>query len=180
MWFAFFALLEGIGWGVMPLAAAVNGRFEIEMLIVAVTLGVAAGSIPAYSPYLPAFAAFFFPATIPYAAWSIIFPTPLHQATTLLMLLFIGAMVFVLSLFAPSPMIFHPLEAAEAAKSSSWQPVQESYRKAFEERRQAAYRLAHAVGDPDARPAALSGFREAQSAPASTFGPRPDSTFPIL
>ena len=91
MWFAFFALLEGIGWGIMPLAAAVNGRFEIEMLILAVTLGVAAGSIPAYSPHLPAFAAFFFPATIPYAAWSIIFPTPLHQVTTLLMVLFIGA-----------------------------------------------------------------------------------------
>ncbi len=91
MWFVLFALLEGIGWGVMPLAAAINGRFEIEMLIVAVTLGVAAGSIPAYSPLLPAFAAFFFPATIPYAAWSIIFPTPLHQATTFLMLLFIGA-----------------------------------------------------------------------------------------
>jgi Na+/proline symporter len=77
-----------------------------------------------------------------------------------LFILFIGAMVFVLSLFAPSPMIFHPLEAAEAAKSASWQPVQEGYQKAFEERRQAAYRLAHATGNP----AALSGFRQAQSA----------------
>jgi Na+/proline symporter len=77
-----------------------------------------------------------------------------------LFILFIGAMVFVLSLFAPSPMIFHPLEAAEAAKSASWQPVQEGYQKAFEERRQAAYRLAHATGNP----AALSDFRQAQSA----------------
>jgi Na+/proline symporter len=77
-----------------------------------------------------------------------------------LFILFIGAMVFVLSLFAPSPMIFHPLEAAEAAKSASWQPVQEGYQKAFQDRRQAAYRLAHATGDP----AALSGFRQAQSA----------------
>jgi Na+/proline symporter len=81
-----------------------------------------------------------------------------------LFILFIGAMVFVLSLFAPSPMIFHPLEAAEAAKSAAWQPVQEGYQKAFEERRQAAYRLAHAMGHPDAQPAALSGFRQAQSA----------------
>jgi Na+/proline symporter len=81
-----------------------------------------------------------------------------------LFILFIGAMVFVLSLFAPSPMIFHPLEAAEAAKSASWQPVQEGYQKAFEERRQAAYRLAHAMGHPDAQPAALSGFRQAQGA----------------
>jgi Na+/proline symporter len=81
-----------------------------------------------------------------------------------LFILFIGAMVFVLSLFAPSPMIFHPLEAAEAAKSATWQPVQEGYQKAFEERRQAAYRLAHAMGHPEAQPAALSGFRQAQSA----------------
>jgi Na+/proline symporter len=81
-----------------------------------------------------------------------------------LFILFIGAMVFVLSLFAPSPMIFHPLEAAEAAKSATWQPVQQGYQKAFEERRQAAYRLAHAMGHPDAQPAALSDFRRAQSA----------------
>ena len=35
-----------------------------------------------------------------------------------LFILFIGAMVFVLSLFAPSPMIFHPLEAAAAGEVS--------------------------------------------------------------
>jgi Na+/proline symporter len=81
-----------------------------------------------------------------------------------LFILFIGAMVFVLSLFAPSPMIFQPLEAAAAAKSPSWQPASESYRKAFEQRRDAAYRLAHAMGNPEAQPAALSGFRQAQSA----------------
>ncbi len=85
-----------------------------------------------------------------------------------LFILFIGAMVFVLSLFAPSPMIFHPLEAAEAAKSSSWQPVKDSYQKAFEQRRQAAYNLAHSIGHPDSQAAALSGFRQAQSAFAGT------------
>jgi len=80
-----------------------------------------------------------------------------------LFILFIGAMVFVLSLFAPSPMIFHPLEAAEAAKSSSWQPARESYQQAFEQRRQAAYRFAHSLGHSPSQSAALSEFRQAQS-----------------
>ena len=37
-----------------------------------------------------------------------------------LFILFIGAMVFVLSLFVPSPMIFHPVEAARAQKTAAW------------------------------------------------------------
>lgn len=90
-WFAIVALFEGIGWGLIPLAAAVGGNFDIEMLTMVVTLAVAAASIPAFSPYLPAFAAFFLPTTIPYAAWSIVSATPLHQATALLMVVFIGA-----------------------------------------------------------------------------------------
>jgi Na+(H+)/acetate symporter ActP len=81
-----------------------------------------------------------------------------------LFILFIGAMVFVLSLFAPSPMIFHPIEAAAAAKSSSWKPAQENYQKAFETRRQAAYNLAHAFGNHAEQPAALSTFRQAENA----------------
>ena len=99
VWFAAVALLEGIGWGLMPLAAAAGGGFDIEMLTMVVTLGVAAGSIPAFSPYLPAFAAFFLPATIPYAVWSVVVATPLHQATALLMIIFIGA-IFGLAVIA--------------------------------------------------------------------------------
>jgi signal transduction histidine kinase/CheY-like chemotaxis protein len=99
IWFAGIAVLEGVGWGLMPLAASVGNSFDIEMLTVVVTLGVAAGSIPAFSPYLPVFAVFFLPATVPYAVWSIAVATPLHQATALLMVVFIGA-IFGLAVIA--------------------------------------------------------------------------------
>src|SRR5205814_9778248 len=46
------------------------------------------------------------------------------------LILFIGAMVFVLSLFVFSPAIFQPLEAARAAKSSSWKQVETNYQYA--------------------------------------------------
>jgi Na+/proline symporter len=78
-------------------------------------------------------------------------------------ILFIGAMVFVLSLFAPSPMIFHPLEAARAEKTASWAPAETAYRKAFEERRDAAYRLADALRQPNTEASsAVSLFRQQQ------------------
>jgi len=89
--FALVALLEGIGWGWMPVVTASSGNFEVEMLALVVTLGLAAGSIPAFSPWLPAFAAFFLPATVPYLVLTVAVATPLHQATTVLMLLFIIA-----------------------------------------------------------------------------------------
>jgi Na+/proline symporter len=58
-----------------------------------------------------------------------------------LFILFIGAMVFVLSLFVPGPMIFHPIEAARAAKTQDWQNVETGFEKAFADRRAAAYNL---------------------------------------
>jgi Na+/proline symporter len=58
-----------------------------------------------------------------------------------LFILFIGAMVFVLSLFVQEPMIFHPLEAARATHSPDWGKAEADYEKAFAERRDAAYAL---------------------------------------
>ncbi|MGI9072027.1 MAG: sodium:solute symporter [Bryobacteraceae bacterium] len=80
-------------------------------------------------------------------------------------ILFIGAMVFVLSLFVPSPAIFQPLEAARVTKSSSWKPIEANYQHAFEQRRKAAYDLTSTIQNrgPEAN-LALSHFREAQSA----------------
>ena len=40
-----------------------------------------------------------------------------------LFILFIGAMVFVLSLFVPSPAIYQPVEATGAAKTTAWTPA---------------------------------------------------------
>ncbi len=82
-----------------------------------------------------------------------------------LFILFIGAMVFVLYLFVPSPMIFQPVEASRAAKTDLWQPAQAQYRTAFEQRRAAAYSLAGALRERNpARGAALSNFRQAETA----------------
>jgi Na+/proline symporter len=82
-----------------------------------------------------------------------------------LFILFIGAMVFVLSLFVQSPMIFHPVEAARAEKTLAWQATQAGYQRAFEQRRQAAYRLSGAFHEPTReRVQALASFRQAQSA----------------
>jgi Na+/proline symporter len=80
-----------------------------------------------------------------------------------LFILFIGAMVFVLSLFVQTPMIFHPVEAARAATTAAWQSTQASYQRAFDERRQAAYRLSGAFHQPQETAPALAGFRRAQS-----------------
>jgi len=86
-----------------------------------------------------------------------------------LFILFIGAMVFVVSLFAPPPMLFQPSEAARAAKTEWWQPARENYQHAFEQRRMAAYALAGAIHSsrPDAKQA-LSNFRQTQSAFAAS------------
>ena len=59
-----------------------------------------------------------------------------------LFILFIGAMVFVLSLFVQEPMVFHPLEAARAAHTGDWPSAQASYERAFAARRTAAYEVA--------------------------------------
>ncbi len=82
-----------------------------------------------------------------------------------LFILFIGAMVFVLYLFAPSPMIFQPVEAARAAQTPQWQSAQSQFKKSFERRRAAAYTLAGALRQPtQGRKEALSNFREAETA----------------
>ncbi|HSU29959.1 MAG TPA: sodium:solute symporter [Bryobacteraceae bacterium] len=80
-------------------------------------------------------------------------------------ILFIGAIVFVLYLFHPAPMIFQPVEARRAAQTTAWKPAQLSYAKAFADRRQAAYDLAAANREsPEQRSAALSRFQHAQVA----------------
>jgi Na+/proline symporter len=76
-----------------------------------------------------------------------------------LFILFIGAMVFVLSLFVQEPMIFHPAEAARAAQTPAWEGAQAAYEKAFTARRSAAYELAK-----QQTPQTLTLFRTAQQA----------------
>lgn len=90
--------------------------------------------------------------------------TALVKIPMQLLILFIGAIVFVLSLFVAPPVLFQPLEAQHAAHTASWPPIQQKYDAAFAERRQAAFNLAEAArqGGP-ALPPALTAFRHAQA-----------------
>ncbi len=56
-------------------------------------------------------------------------------------ILFIGAMVFVLFLFVKPPAVFHPAEAERLSQTAAWAPLQQAYNNAFEDRRQAAFKL---------------------------------------
>ncbi len=81
-----------------------------------------------------------------------------------LFILFIGCMVFVLSLFVEPPMIFQPLEAAHAARSPEWQGAEANYKNAFQKRRQAALEVAGSAGQSQARQQRTrADFRQAQS-----------------
>ena len=80
-----------------------------------------------------------------------------------LFILFIGAMVFVLSLFVPAPAIFQPAEAARAEKPSQWSAVEKQYRRSFEERREAAYRFAQSARNEPDNATALANFRASQT-----------------
>jgi Na+/proline symporter len=82
-----------------------------------------------------------------------------------LLILFIGAMVYVVSLFVPSPAIFQPLDAVRALAAPDWPAVNSQYQTAFEQRRAAAYRFADAARAH--RPAsgeALEMYRRKQAA----------------
>ena len=79
-------------------------------------------------------------------------------------ILFIGIIVFVLSLFVQAPMIFHPVEGARAAQTAQWQPAEQNYETAFAKRRDAAERLALAMRNKSAdRVQQLAEFRNAES-----------------
>lgn len=81
-----------------------------------------------------------------------------------LFILFIGVMVFVLSLFVPAPMIFQPAEAERAQKTAEWKPVEEQFRQAFEHRRDAALTLAQSLRSPNGGGStSVSKFRSAES-----------------
>jgi signal transduction histidine kinase/CheY-like chemotaxis protein len=87
--FTAICLIEGLGWGWAPVFLVRPGHFDSVLLVLAVTLSVAAGSVSAFSAYLPAYAAFFLSATLPYTLSSLGASDRLERASSLMMLLYI-------------------------------------------------------------------------------------------
>ncbi|WP_139219214.1 hybrid sensor histidine kinase/response regulator [Bosea sp. CRIB-10] len=90
--FTVVAGLEGIAWGFAPVGLTPDAPFDIRFLPLAVTLGVTAGAIPAFGPWLPAFLALFLPATLPYVAANFFAPALVERASAFLMLIYVVVM----------------------------------------------------------------------------------------
>lgn len=94
-WFVAICFAEGIGWGWGSTSLAGNsGQFSLQMVVMITTLSIAAGAIPAFSSYLPAFFALFLPSTIPSLVWGIEFREAFPEATmmSLLMVIYVIGM----------------------------------------------------------------------------------------
>jgi Na+/proline symporter len=79
-----------------------------------------------------------------------------------LFILFIGAMVFALSLFVQSPAIYHPGEAARMQKWAGWPAIEQQYQQSFELRRRTAFQLAQDIRS-GSNGKSLTEFRRAQA-----------------
>lgn len=92
MWFTVICLAEGIGWGWASLWLVSGAHAGVLHLVFLIAGGVAAASIPVFSPYLPAFFAFFIPTTFGAIAASLLSRDPVQLAAFPAMLVFLGAM----------------------------------------------------------------------------------------
>ena len=90
--FAAICLAEGAFWGWISIATIGFNPFGVEMLVMIVALAMAAGAIPTFGAYLPAFFGLFLPATLPFLLWNLYAGGTLHEACALLMLIYILGM----------------------------------------------------------------------------------------
>jgi two-component system, sensor histidine kinase len=89
--FTIISFAEGIGWGWPSIGLALAGRSDIKHLVLLIVGGVAAASIPGFSPFLPAFFAFFAPTVLGALVGAITSADPIQQAAFPIMLVFVGA-----------------------------------------------------------------------------------------
>ncbi|MDR3439988.1 hybrid sensor histidine kinase/response regulator [Telmatospirillum sp.] len=90
--FTIISLAEGCGWGWASINLATGGGFEIASLMVLAAGGVAAGSIPAFNPFLPTLFTFVLTSTLPYTFVSLASADKVQQATSPMVLLYIGVL----------------------------------------------------------------------------------------
>jgi two-component system, sensor histidine kinase len=82
----------GVGFGWATVGLTTTG-VEAELAVLFAALCTAAGAIPPFSPYLPAFLFFLLPTTVPFAVASFLSADPLvHRVGPISMLVFIGGM----------------------------------------------------------------------------------------
>ncbi|MGC9271365.1 ATP-binding response regulator [Acidiphilium sp.] len=91
-WFTVISFAEGIGWGWAVVSLAAGGPVAVQYMVVLVIAGICSAAVPAFGPYLPAFAAFFLPATLPYLVFGLWSADPYQHAGAWFMLLFIVGM----------------------------------------------------------------------------------------
>jgi two-component system, sensor histidine kinase len=91
LWFTAISFAEGIGWGWAVIGLAAPGHSDVQLLMVLIVGGVAAASIPGFSPYLPAFFALFLPATSACLIVSAMSSDALQRAAFPMMLVFMSA-----------------------------------------------------------------------------------------
>jgi two-component system, sensor histidine kinase len=91
LWFTMISFTEGIGWGWAAIGLAATGHSDVQLLVFLIVGGVAAASIPGFSPYLPAFFALFVPATSACLIVSALSSNPLQRAAFPMMLVYMCA-----------------------------------------------------------------------------------------
>jgi signal transduction histidine kinase/CheY-like chemotaxis protein len=84
------AVIEGLAWGWATVALTDTGRNDIHFVVLLSTLAIAAGAVPAFGAYLPAFLAIFIPATLPCTVAALISRDPVQHIVFALMIVFIG------------------------------------------------------------------------------------------
>ena len=90
--FAGICLAEGLGWGWASVMLTQSGGLDAQFLTLLVTQAMAAGSIPAFGRYLPAFLCLFVPTTAPYLFVSLLSTNGLERSSGLLMGIYILGM----------------------------------------------------------------------------------------
>jgi two-component system, sensor histidine kinase len=92
--FTLVCLAEGVGWGWASAFLVAPDHFDLEMLVIVVSLTIAGASIPVFGSYIPSFLSMFLPTTLACLIWSEAARSQLPQATAMfwLMMIFIVAM----------------------------------------------------------------------------------------